>query len=203
MVRRAPAGYSLLILMVFISILLLGMMIAFPVLETQSWREKEEELLFRGGQYVEAVRLYMRNNPGNFPESIDELVKSRYLRKAFPDPMTKDGKWNLILMADAVGGPSGPSSARSQAMPAAGRTGGRTPAPGAAPTVSVQRVMIVPQSSLRSVARPRIIGVASASERKSFFIFDDNETYDTWLFYYGRSKGAKPEVILFGEAKKK
>ena len=69
--------------------------------------------------------------------------------------------------------------------------------------MNIQRVMIVPESSLGSVAAPRIIGVVSPSEKKSFLIYDDNETYDTWLFYYGRAKGAKPEVIRFGDRAKK
>ncbi len=53
------------------------------------------------------------------------------------------------------------------------------------------------------VAAPRIIGVVSPSAEKSFFLFEENETYDTWLFYYGRAKGAKPEIIRFGASDKK
>lgn len=191
--------------MVFISVLLVGMMIALPVLETQAWREKEEELLFRGRQYVEAVRLFVRNNPGNFPESIDDLVENRYLRKAFPDPMTKDGKWNLILLPDpAQGAPSAAPapSPRNQRMPQPGGPAGKPGAPPAGAQPSIQRVMVVPESALDSIDKPRIIGVVSSSARKSFLVFEENETYDTWLFYYGRTKGTKPEVIRFGNPSK-
>jgi type II secretory pathway pseudopilin PulG len=203
MVKRPRSGYTLLILMVGISLLLIGMAIAFPALATQAQREKEAELLFRGGQYVEAVRLYLRNNPGNFPESIEDLVEKRYLRKAYPDPMTKDGKWNLVLLADQSGGPATSASTRNPRPAASGRREGQTPSPSAGQAMNVQRVMIVPESSLGSVAAPRIIGVVSSSEKKSFLIYDDNETYDAWLFYYGRAKGAKPEVIRFGDRAKK
>lgn len=205
MVKPPEAGYSLLVLMVGISLLLIGMMIAMPVLSTQARREKEAELLFRGAQYVEAVRLYVRNNPGHFPESIEDLVEKRYLRRAFPDPMTRDGKWNLILMADRAGVPSAAPAAslRERSQAAAGRRSGRQPSRAAAAPVSVQRVMVVPESSIESVAAPRIIGVVSSSAEKSFSLFDENETYDTWLFYYGRTKGAKPEIIRFGASDKK
>ncbi|MBN1940391.1 MAG: type II secretion system protein [Candidatus Aminicenantes bacterium] len=205
MVRHPKPGYTLIVVMVGIALLLVGMTIAMPVLSTQAQREKEAELLFRGGQYVEAVRLFLRNNPGNFPDSIDDLVKKRYLRKAFPDPMTKDGKWNLILLANQPGGPAAPRRKPPTGRSGAGSARREAPGPGAraGQSMSVQRVMIVPADALDSVAGPRIIGVVSASEKQSFLVYDDNETYDSWLFYYGRTKGAKPEIIRFGEDRKK
>src|SRR5574341_733670 len=59
-------------------------------------REKEEELLFRGDQYREAIRLYMHAVPGavRFPSSVDDLLSDskltgkRYLRKKYKDPIT-------------------------------------------------------------------------------------------------------------------
>ncbi|MCX6565819.1 MAG: type II secretion system protein [Candidatus Aminicenantes bacterium] len=205
MVRRSEAGYTLLVLMVLISVLTVGLMVALPVLETQSWREKEEELLFRGRQYVEAVRLFVKENPGSYPESIEDLIKNRYLRKAFLEPMTKGGKWNLILLPAQAAAPaaSRPIPSRGERTPKripdkdqdgeaeeAGAAGGET--------TSLQQVMVMPEKFLSSIDNPRIIGVVSPSGRKSFFIYDENETYDTWLFYYGREPGAKPEIIVFG-----
>lgn len=199
MVINPRAGYSLLILMVFISVLLIGMVIAFPVLETQSWREKEEELLFRGRQYVEAIRLYVRNNPGNFPETIKDLVESRYLRKAFPDPMTRDGKWHLVLAADPGVGSGSVPSARSREAQTPGPVLQRQGPVGVPATPTITRIMVVSEADLQAVDDPRIIGVVSSSPRKSFYIFEENETYDSWFFYYGRAKGTKPEIIKFGE----
>jgi len=48
-------GYILLLLLVAIFVLSLGLLVAVPVLETQLQREKEEELIFRGKQYLEAI----------------------------------------------------------------------------------------------------------------------------------------------------
>jgi len=197
MVRRSEAGYTLIFLMVFISILMIGLLVALPIWETQVRREQEEELLFRGRQYVEAVRLYTLKNPGTFPKSIDDLVKGRFLRKHFPDPITKDGAWHLILQGGMPGAPliSSPSPSGRGRGQAPGAPRGNTAAP-------TQQLLLVPEASLKSVDNPRIIGVVSASTKKSFYIFEENETYDAWLFYYGRTPGAKPEIIHFGSPQK-
>ena len=188
----------MLILMVLLSLLSLALLIAMPVFQTQKWREREEDLLFYGRQYVEAVRLFVQKNPGSFPKSIEELVKKRYLRKAYADPMTRDGKWNIILLPgieDGGGESAGiePEEEIEEVPEESAREGDGTSGAG-----SVAKVMLVPEKLLSSVDHPRIIGVASTSNRKSFYVYDENESYDTWLFFYGRQKGAKPEIIRFG-----
>lgn len=203
MVRRSEAGYTLIILMVFISILTVGLLIALPVLETQMRREREAELIFRGRQYVEAVRRYITKHPGAYPKSVEDLVKERFLRKAFPDPMTKDGAWNLILQMGPPGAapPRGPGSSRGEPSPFRNNLmqsqGPARPEAGGSPA-SPQQVMIVPEASLSAVNNPRIIGVVSSSPQKSFLIYEENETYDSWLFYYGSAPGSKPEIVRFG-----
>jgi type II secretory pathway pseudopilin PulG len=60
-------------------------------------RDREEELLFRGEQYVMAIRKYATAVPGRtqYPVSLDDLLKDgrsatmkRHLRRKFKDPMT-------------------------------------------------------------------------------------------------------------------
>ena len=60
-------GYTLLILLFAVSILTIGLVVAVPVWQTQIQREKEAELVFRGNQYVEAIRLYQLKKPGAYP----------------------------------------------------------------------------------------------------------------------------------------
>jgi hypothetical protein len=73
---------------------------------TERQREKEEEMIWRGKQYVRAIKLYYRKN-GKFPTSLDDLIKPkqgslRYLRQAYKDPMNKeDGTWRLIYVGPA------------------------------------------------------------------------------------------------------
>jgi type II secretory pathway pseudopilin PulG len=191
---RRQAGYTFIILMAMITILAIGLLAAVPVWQTQIRREAEEELIFRGRQYVEAVRLYQIKNPGKFPASIEDLIKTRCLRKPFPDPMTRDGRWDLILQADMAGGgrTSGP----------AGHPAGASGQGGAASRPSVNRIFIVPQESVASVENARILGVVSRSPKTSLRIYNDRDAYDAWLFFYGQSPDSEPEIIRFGRADK-
>lgn len=60
-------------------------------------REKEEELLFRGNQYRNAIERYATAIPGRteYPQTIDDLLSDgrtakgkRHLRQKYKDPMT-------------------------------------------------------------------------------------------------------------------
>jgi type II secretory pathway pseudopilin PulG len=179
------AGYSLVILMLAAFVLAIGLLIAVPVWQTQLQREKEAELIFRGRQFVEAVRLYQAKNPGTFAKSLDELFRKRFLRRLYKDPMTRDGKWNVILQYE--------SRSRRRSAPAGS---------GAQAQESIRQVLIVPQDNLSAVDNPRILGVVSSSPKKSFRIYNDGETYDQWLFFYGADPDNKPEIIYFGRTEK-
>ncbi len=201
-----PSGYILILLMFMVTVLALGLMVAVPVWETQLRREKEEELIFRGKQYVEAVRIFQMKNPGRFPKNLDELVKEKCLRRPFRDPMTPEGHWNLVLYQESMAagpgrlsrGPSMPSE-RPSRRPAPGMQPGAQPSAG----FSVQKVMIAPQSALPSIQNPQILGVVSSSTRKSVRIYNDQESYDRWLFFYGQDGKNLPEIVYYGQAAKK
>src|SRR3984957_8542177 len=100
-------GYAILLVAFMTTLLLLTAIVAAPSVRTERRREQEEEMIWRGKQYVHAIKLYYRKN-GRFPTTIDDLTKPkngslRYLRQEYKDPMKKeDGKWRLILV-----GPSG------------------------------------------------------------------------------------------------
>lgn len=77
--------------------------------------EREQELLFRGQAYRNAIRDYYAV-ARRYPRSLNDLVKDPgsahrcYLRVLYPDPMSPDGKseWKLIRAAD--GGIAGVAS---------------------------------------------------------------------------------------------
>lgn len=168
-------GYTLIILMVAISVLSIGLLVAIPVWQTQIQREKEEELIFRGQQYVEAIRLFQMKHPGTFPKTLEQLVEERCLRQLYKDPMTDHGEWNVILHSEGVA-----------------REKDRSP----------QKILVAPQRVLPTIKNPLIIGVASSSTRKSIRIYYDNESYDKWLFYYGQDPAKMPEIIFYGQSEK-
>ncbi|MCX7973627.1 MAG: hypothetical protein N3B16_03905 [Candidatus Aminicenantes bacterium] len=173
-IRREAQGVMLIMLLILIACLNIGLMVAVPVWQTQIQREKEEELIFRGKQYVEAIRLYQLKHPGQFPNSLEILLKERFLRRPFKDPMTEEGEWDLIL---AISGP-----ATQKGM--------------------IQRVMIAPPEALKSIVNPQIIGVVSRSKKKSIKIYNNQDTYDQWLFYYGQDPQKMPEIVRWGQKNK-
>ena len=70
-------------------------------------------------------------------------------------------------------------------------------------TASFQKVYVVPLSALASVDNPQIIGVVSASDKKSFKLYMDNDSYDKWLFFHGMDPGNMPEIVFYGQEEEK
>jgi hypothetical protein len=71
---------------------------------TQGRRTREDEMIWRGNQYVRAIRLYYRKT-GHYPGSLDDLQTGlpdlHFLRAAaYKDPMNAagDGAWRLIYV---------------------------------------------------------------------------------------------------------
>ncbi len=194
-------GYTILILMFLVFVMSIGLMIAVPVWQTQIQREKEEELIFRGKQYVEAIRLFQRKKPGAFPREFKELMEEKCLRKLFKDPMSPNGKWNLILLSQRLASKRSRQPART---PRGSRGRGQTTTANrnVGRAFAVQRVLIVPQAALSAVDNPQIIGVVSASTQKSFKIYHNQKSYDKWLFFYGQDPTKMPEIVYYGQKEK-
>lgn len=104
--RRSQQGFAIMMVMLLTTLVLLGAIAAAPYVRTERQREKEEEMIWRGKQYVRGIKLYYRKN-GRFPTSIDDLIKPkvgsvRYMRQAYKDPMNKeDGAWRMIYVGPA------------------------------------------------------------------------------------------------------
>ncbi len=94
--QGAAPGYVLLGVTIIIVIMGIFMGMAVPVWQHVMQREREEELLWRGRQYVQAIELYQRKHPGAFPPNVEILVEQKFLRKAYEDPMAEDGEWKVL-----------------------------------------------------------------------------------------------------------
>jgi type II secretory pathway pseudopilin PulG len=189
-------GVALLVVVFAVFLITIGFMLAMPVWQTQIQRELEEELIFRGKQYVEAVRVFQTKNPGRFPNSLDELLEEKCLRRLFRDPMSPHGEWNVILLQQQPRRSRRPTGARS---PRGATQAGRVAeGQGASP----QKVLIAPLSALDSIQTPQIIGVVSTSNLESFRIYNEQETYDKWLFFLGQDPKKLPEIVYYGQEEK-
>ena len=169
--RPGEPGYVLIILTMAVFVIALALLVAVPVLQTEIQREKEEELIFRGKQYVEAVRIYVQKNPGRYPASLKELLDKKCIRRLFKDPFGPDGQWNVILTA------------------------------GSAPTgrATAQEVLVAPERALPAIKNPQILGVVSSSTNRSVKIYNDQETHDKWLFFFGQDPKKPPKIVSYGE----
>lgn len=164
-------GYVLIILMMVVFVLTLSLLVAVPVWQTELQREKEEELIFRGKQYAEAVRLYVQKNPGRYPASMKELLDKKCIRRLYKDPFGPEGQWNIILTEGKA--PTGRESA--------------------------QEVMVAPERVLPAIKNPQILGVVSSSTNKSVMIYNDQETHDKWLFFFGQDPKKPPKIVYYSE----
>ena len=117
--KQAGFSYILMLVAIIVSGIFAGTA-SIPQSRLQA-AEREQELLFRGLAYRNAIKNYYAT-ARRYPRTLNELVKDTgfahrvYLRALYPDPMSPGdkGEWKLIRAAD--GGISGVAS-RSSATP--------------------------------------------------------------------------------------
>jgi len=106
--RRAARGFTLLELMVVITIILVLMGIAAGRYERSITRSKEA-VLKQDLQVIRQAIDQFTIDKQRAPESLDELVSEQYLRPPVPtDPMTNQKNWNVefgdvVLSPDQTG----------------------------------------------------------------------------------------------------
>jgi type II secretory pathway pseudopilin PulG len=165
-----------------ITIMLTLMAMAMPAWRYVMQDSREEELIFRGTQIVEAVERYQKEK-GSLPVSFDLLVKGKYLRKAYADPMSQDGKWRIIHPGEGMM-PGRPAAAYG---PCRGEWRWDRPAHGAGGF-----------GSGGEMTGP-FIGVASRSKENSLRLFNGRSRYDEWIFAMGMPRIiGKPPVLMPG-----
>jgi len=102
-VFKKKSGYSLIIAIVAVNVFAVLLMMAHTMWETELARDLEEELIFRARQYVTAIELYKQKHNNLFPQDLDILFTEKFLRKEYADPMTEEGKWNLVMQGTTGG----------------------------------------------------------------------------------------------------
>lgn len=110
--RRGQEGYALLLVVFMLTLIVIAAVAVAPNILVEGRRQKEEEMIWRGKQYVRGIRLYVRyyqthGGATRFPTSMDDLTKNkvgiRFMRQAYKDPVNSvDGSWRFIYV-----GPNG------------------------------------------------------------------------------------------------
>jgi type II secretory pathway pseudopilin PulG len=172
---RPDAGYAMAVLLAGIAIMGIVWTMVVPVWKQQVQREKEAELIFRAGQYARAVALYQRKYANAFPPNVEVLLREKFLRKKYKDPLT-DREFRYL------------SPLELQAQP--GLTTTTTPGPGpnnrnAAPPPNLPG----PPSGSNALgpngptAGPQagIAAVVSRSTAASIKVFKNRRQYNQWI----------------------
>lgn len=107
-------GFSLLALLFLVAGLGVALAAVGTVWETASRRDREQELLFVGNQYRQALASYQRATPAGqpaHPRALEELLLDprfphtvRHLRRPYPDPITGTGEWGLVRVEGGIQG---------------------------------------------------------------------------------------------------
>lgn len=187
--RGGEAGYNMVMLIIALTILNIMIAAMLPLASTEIQREKEEELVFRGWQYAEAIRVFhMRFQ--RYPNKLEELIeiKPRCIRQLWKDPMTKDGKWGIIFqngvtplqVQNPEGQPPGTPNPQDPEGPTTGGQNGNQDQGGLNAPKQGDVVAVGP-----------IIGVYSKSAKPSHLVFYGHERYDEWRFTSDLLSGAQ------------
>ena len=174
---RGERGYSLAALVGILAVLAIVLTAALPLWAARVQRGREAELVARGLQYAEALRVFQRRF-GRLPNRLAELVElePRSIRRLWTNPMARDGDGWLVLMEGPGGAllPVDPATGEVVAV-GAGETAGNAAqsAAGAAAPAGV--------APGTAVAGP-IHGVRSRVRGKAYLHFFDQQDYGDWEF---------------------
>lgn len=105
---RRVNGFTFIGLLVAVAIMGVALLAVGEVWSFAQKREKEQELLFVGGQFRQAIKLYYAHTPATsqlqrYPMALEDLLKDprypstqRYLRRIYPDPINNSSEWGLL-----------------------------------------------------------------------------------------------------------
>lgn len=198
-------------LLVALAVMAVLMSAALPVWRHEAQREKEEELVFRGQQYVRAIRLYQMKTQ-TLPPSVDVLVQGRYIRKKFKDPVTGEdflpiaaggaipgqGGQTVPFGRGAQGGPAGQAGAGQSGAGQTGQPGrgGSTSTPGTGANTGAGRSGSQPQSAFGitdgGIAAGGMMGVVSKSKDESIRLYQGRNHYNEWPFLFVNQQPGVP-----------
>ena len=103
---RRQRGFTLAGALILIAVAGAGMAAYGEMASHAAQREKEQELLFVGNQFRQAIGAFYDGTPGaakQFPRKLEDLLQDqrypvlrRHLRRIYADPMTGKREWGLV-----------------------------------------------------------------------------------------------------------
>lgn len=103
--QNPSRGYILITMMLFLTLLTMGALAVLPDIVQQIQRDREEEMVHRGTEYMRAIKKYYKKF-GRYPSRIEELENTnqqRFLRKRYKDPVATgkgDHEFKMVRVGD-------------------------------------------------------------------------------------------------------
>jgi type II secretory pathway pseudopilin PulG len=165
---RGSRGYTLVALVMGMTIMAILIAAVLPLASTEAQRDKEDELIFRGFQYAEGIRGFRRRY-GRYPNTLKEMFETRprTLRKLWKDPITNSANWGIVSLTTGA-----PLPGTTSPRPPGGAS--PTPVPTAAPTPGF--------GAPPATTTGPVTGVYSLSKKKAFRLFNGKDVYNEWRF---------------------
>ncbi len=195
------AGYTLALVMVMASVLLVALSEAALNWRTAVKREREEELIFRGEQYQRALILWYAHWSRTlgtpqvaYPSTVEALLNTnnkRFLRQPWTDPVTNE-EWRLIkvgpnnrplltvLPGTAETGAGGDRNPYGSGGSGQSRESGPR-APAAAGQTAYGQTLKTQSPDSPTIGG--IAGVASTSEEESLKTYNGRNKHNEWEFF--------------------
>lgn len=197
---HSDSGYTLVALLVVMSLMALFALAAAPQVRQQAQREREKEAIFRGEQVADAIRSYYRfrgaQGVSSLPSSMEQLLegiprgtkKLQILRsEAARDPLSSTGEWRFIgVTSQEFGKFVSSATVYSGGVPPTPRRDFAALAsliPRTANILDTDSSETAPggEDSSANSSGP-FLGVASRSQRNSVMTYYGIERHDEWIF---------------------
>ena len=195
-------GYTLAGVLVLIAIMSIFMAMSVPIWERIKQRENEDELVFRGTEYIEAIGRYHQKF-NSYPPDVKTLYDQKFLRKLYKDPMTESGEWKVLhpdsLVQTGVAGqiqqpgankPEDKDKTKDKDKKVQDKS--ESESPGLNPTEKDQEDEGTDETEanqgirddLKEVSLGPVVGVVSRSKKSSLRIYNGQSTYNKWVFAF-------------------
>jgi len=201
-------------LLTALAIMAVFLAVALPAWRQMVQREREDELIFRGQQYVRAIALFQRKFGPTFPPNVDVLVEQHVLRRKYRDPVNAGADFEILYQGSlatampgqgggaarpGLMGPTGSGSSAPSRSSSSGRqgsvggvpagTGGLSAGTSGARSTSGAGLQLGPGSASGLGQRGGIVGVASKSTAKSVKLYNGRNYYNEWQFVFLATAG--------------
>jgi len=220
--RALQNGYTLAGVLVLIAIMSIFMAMSVPIWDRIKQRENEDELVFRGTEYIEAIGRYHQKF-NSYPPDVKTLYDQKFLRKLYKDPMTKSGEWKVLhpdsLVQTGVAGQiEQPGVSKPIEQPGVSKPddqdktkdnkdkkpqdNSESQSPGLKEVDKDQDDEGTDEmgsdadqgirDDLKEVSLGPVVGVVSRSKKSSLRIYNGQSTYNKWVFAFVPQQAQQP-----------